>query len=80
MNSAEITQKLTEIFRDVFDDDTIVLSPEMTSADIEHWDSVNQIMILIGCEVGFNIKFATAETEGLRNVGELIAVIEKKTA
>lgn len=80
MEIAEITEKLTEIFRDVFDDDSIVINNETTSADIKNWDSVNQIMILIGCEVGFNIKFATAETEGLRNVGELIAVIQKKTA
>jgi len=80
MIQTEIIEKLTELFRDVFDDDTIVITHETTSADIPHWDSVNQIMILIGCEAGFNIKFATAETEGLRNVGELISVIEKKTA
>lgn len=80
MTKADIIEKLTDLFRDVFDDDTIVITDQMTSADIPHWDSVNQIMILIGCEAAFNIKFATAETEGLQNVGELIAVIEKKTA
>jgi acyl carrier protein len=80
MTRDEIIGKLTELFRDIFDDDTIVITLETTAADIPHWDSVNQIMILIGCEAAFNIKFATAETEGLRNVGELIAVIEKKTA
>lgn len=80
MNRAEIVAKLTEIFHDVFDDETIVLTDSTTSADIEHWDSVNQIMILIACEVAFNIKFATVETEGLRDVGELVSVIEKKTS
>ncbi|HEY6868236.1 MAG TPA: acyl carrier protein [Novosphingobium sp.] len=80
MDRAAIVDKLTAIFQDVFDDETIVLRDDMTSADIEHWDSVNQIMILIACEVAFKIKFATVETEGLRDVGELIAVIEKKTA
>jgi acyl carrier protein len=80
MDRAQIVAKLTDIFHDVFDDDTIVLSDSTTAADIEHWDSVNQIMILIACEVAFNIKFATAETEGLRDVGELVSVIERKTA
>ena len=80
MTRTEIVEKLTAIFHDVFDDESIVLRDDMTSADVEHWDSVNQIMILIACEVAFKIKFATAETEGLRDVGELISVIEKKTA
>jgi acyl carrier protein len=78
MTDDEVKVKLTEIFRDVFDDESLEITPETTAADIRDWDSVNQIMILMASEVAFNIKFGTAETEGLRNVGELISVIRQK--
>lgn len=46
MSKAEITEKLQEIFRDVFDDDTIVLFDEMTSNDVEDWDSLSHINLI----------------------------------
>ena len=53
MGDAEIYFKLTEIFRDIFDDDTIILLPETTAADIPEWDSVNHINLTVAAESAF---------------------------
>jgi acyl carrier protein len=78
MDEAEIYSKLTEIFRDIFDDDTIILSCETTAADIPKWDSVNHINLTVAAESAFGIEFRSAELEELRNVGDLVATIKRK--
>ncbi len=78
MTEAKVYAGLTEIFRDVFDNDDIVLRPEMTADDLDDWDSHNHISIIVASEVHFGVKFETAEIEGLRNVGELAQCIERK--
>jgi acyl carrier protein len=74
----EIYAGLTEIFRDTFDDDRLVLKPELTADDVEDWDSHNHISIIVGAEMHFGVKFQTAEIEALKNVGELAQCIERK--
>lgn len=78
MTRTELTEQVNEIFRDVFDDDDIVISDEMTAADIEDWDSLEQINLLVAMERRFKIKFSVGEVEGLKNVGEMIDLIERK--
>jgi acyl carrier protein len=78
MNSSEILQQLTGIFREIFDNDSIVLTPETTAEDIAEWDSFNHINIIVAVEVHFGIKFQTAETEELKNVGHLVGLIQQK--
>ena len=78
MDTASIYRQLTEIFRDVFDDDTIVVTPETTAADIRDWDSANHVNLIVAIEVRMKIKFKTIELEGLHNVGNLVSVIEQK--
>lgn len=78
MTHDEILAGLTDIFRTVLDDDTIVLTPETTAADIPAWDSMNHITIVVEAETRFGIKVRTAEIEGLRNVGDFAALIAKK--
>ncbi len=78
MNRAELTSQVTEIFRDNFDDEEIVLTDETTAADIEDWDSLEQINLLVAMERRFGIKFSVGEVEGLRNVGEMLDLIERK--
>jgi len=78
MNSTQILEQLTGIFRQIFDNDSIVLTPETTAADIAEWDSFNHINIIVSTEVHFGIKFQTAETEELRNVGHLVELIQQK--
>ena len=78
MEQAEIYTKLTDIFHDLFDDDSIVLTPQTTAKDIEEWDSFNHINLIVSVESRFQIKFQTAELESLRNVGELVEKIQQK--
>lgn len=78
MQEQEIYAKLTEIFRDIFDDDSIVLKPEMTAKDVEDWDSFNHINLIVATEAKFGIKFKTAEIESLKNVGHFVSIIHQK--
>jgi acyl carrier protein len=78
LTNEQIYTQLTEIFRDLFDDDSIVLTPETTAADIPGWDSFNHINLIVATEAKFKIKFKTAEIESLRNVGHFVQVIQSK--
>ncbi len=78
MDTANIYGQLTEIFRDVFDDDTIELTPETTAGDIHDWDSANHVNLIVAIEVRMKIKFKTIEVESLHNVGNLVNLIEQK--
>lgn len=80
MNDDAIWQRLTAVFHDVFDDDSIVIGPETTARDIEGWDSLANIELLVAIEKAFGrIKFNTGEVANLRNVGELVTAIKRKT-
>ncbi|MBV9154184.1 MAG: acyl carrier protein [Alphaproteobacteria bacterium] len=78
MNTAEIYAKLTDIFRELFADDDIVLTPTTTASDIEGWDSFNHLSVIVAVETRFGVKMTTSEIESLANVGVLVAAIEKK--
>ena len=54
-----LKNKLEEIFRETFDDETISLNDEMSADDIENWDSLNHVKLILACEETFNIKFET---------------------
>lgn len=73
MTSNEVLAKLTRVFQDVFDDDRIVLSPEMTARDVDGWDSVANIRLMVSIEDEFKIKFSVGEFQEFRNVGDLAA-------
>ncbi len=78
MSDDEILSLLTEIFRDVFSDDTIVLEPDMTADDVVGWDSMSQVTL--ATELGFRlrIKFKSAEVGELRSVRQLIDLIRSR--
>jgi acyl carrier protein len=78
MPQEPIIVRLTTIFRDVFDDDTIHLSRTMTAADIEEWDSLSHIRLVVSAERAFGVRFDTGEIADLQNVGEFIDLIESK--
>jgi len=69
---------LTEVFRSVFEDDSIVLKPEMTANDVEGWDSLSHVVLILAIENHFKIKFNTKELLTLKNVGDLLNSIESK--
>ena len=75
MSKTEIFEKLTEIFRDVFDDDSIVISDATTAADIEDWDSLTHITLLAAVEEEFGVKFSMKAVQSLKNVGELAGLV-----
>ena len=80
MQQQEIYARLTEIFHDLFDDDTLVLTPALTAAEVPEWDSFNHINLIVAVESAFKIKFQTAELESLQSVGHLADLIQKKLA
>ena len=80
MDDAAIYAQLTTIFRDIFDDDSLVLTPDTTAADIAEWDSFNHVNITVACEAAFGIRFKSSEIEELANVGELARLIAAKLA
>ena len=71
-------EKLTPIFRDVFDDESIVPHLAMTAKEVAEWDSLGHIRLMEAIEQAFGVKFTTSEISNLANVGELVAVIDKK--
>jgi acyl carrier protein len=79
MDHAVILARLTEMFREIFENDTLVLTPQTAAPDVPGWDSMNHITIVVETERRFGVKFQTSEIEELRNVGEFITLIAKKT-
>ncbi len=80
MIDLEIYDQLTVVFRQVLEDDTIVLTPETTADDVDGWDSMNHIFIVVELEKRFGVKFQAAEMEELKNVGELATLVKQKLA
>jgi acyl carrier protein len=78
MDRNDILQKVSAILRDIFDDDSLTISEDTTAADVEGWDSLNQINILLACEQEFNVKFVIDEVTGLSTVGDLVTLINSK--
>lgn len=80
MDNSEIVSRLTPIFRDVFNDDALVVSEGMTAADVPTWDSLSNINMIVSVEKAFGVKFSIKDVRALKNVGELLALIKRKAA
>jgi acyl carrier protein len=78
MEAAEILNECNKIFIDQLDNDSIVLKRETTAADVEEWDSLTHIQLIVAIEKFFKIRFTTAEIQGFKNVGSMCDDIEKK--
>ena len=77
MTRENIYEKLNEVFRDVFDDEEITVTDKTTANDIEDWDSLSHIMLLSAVEDEFGVKFDMKAVQGLKNVGEMVNIIEQ---
>ncbi len=75
MNREEIFGKLNGVFRDVFDDEDITVTETTSADDIEDWDSLSHINLVVAVEKEFSIKFSMGETTKLKNVGEMVDII-----
>ena len=74
----EIKERLQEIFRDIFDDEELEIREEMSAKDIEDWDSLAQINLIIAIEKEFGVKFNLEDVSKLKNIGEMLGLISLK--
>ena len=79
MTREEAYKKLDEVFLDVFDDDTIHVNDDTTANDIEDWDSLEHINLIVAVEKKFGMKFNMGEVNTMKNVGEMMDIILERT-
>jgi acyl carrier protein len=75
-----IFNTLQQVFSEVFDEDSIVVTPELSAAEVPEWDSLNHIVLILAVEKAFKVRFTAAQTGNLKNVGELADLIRAKTS
>ena len=80
MQDAAVREQVNGIFRDVFDDASITVFDAMTAKDVDGWDSLTHINLIVAAEKTFKVKFTTKDIQSLSNVGEFIALIRRKLA
>lgn len=78
MEKTEILAKLQEIYQDILDNEDIVLTTETTADDIEEWDSLTHVQLVVAIEKDFRIKFTSKEILSWRNVGDLVDCVANK--
>ena len=78
MNRAEIMERLNEVFRDVFDDSSIVVDDSTTSKAIEDWDSLEHINLVGAVEQEFKMRFKMKEVSSMKNVGEMADIVAER--
>ena len=76
MDEPQIYARLTEIFQDVFDEDSIVIAPDLSAKNVDGWDSLTHIRLILTVERAFKIKFSTSEIGKMENVGDLVTLIK----
>lgn len=80
MQADEISALVVEVFQEVLDIDDLVLTAETTADQVDGWDSLAHVRLVIAIEQAFGIRFDTTEIAGLANIGDLLALIERKRA
>lgn len=80
MTREEVFERVNKIFRDVFDDETITVCGDTVSDDIEEWDSLMHIKLIVAIEGEFRFKFNIGEVRKMRNVGEIVNVIMERAS
>lgn len=75
MTREEVYEQLNEVFRDVFDDDSITVNDTTTSNDIEEWDSLEHINLIAAVEQEFGMRFSMGQVVSMKNVGEMVDII-----
>ena len=79
MDAKAIYPRLNRVFKEVFDDDTIHITPRTTADDIEDWDSLEHITLISAVERAFKMKFKMSEVSSMKNVGEMVSIIADRT-
>lgn len=78
MSREKIFQELNQVFRRVFDDESIVVNESTTADDIEDWDSLEHINLIVAIEKRFEMKFTMSEVRSMKNVGEMVDIIMER--
>lgn len=78
MKKEDILKQLNDVFRDVFDDESLEITGETTAADIEDWDSLMHITLIAEIEDAFDMKFSMKEVLEIKNIGEMVQIIERE--
>ena len=78
MGTDEVTRRLQTVFHEVFEDDAIILRDTTTAADIDGWDSVANIRLMVSIEEAFHLRFDVGEFQDYRNVGDLVTAIARR--
>jgi len=79
MDEAQIYARLTDIFRDIFDEDSLQVTLGLTAADVDGWDSLTHIRLMLTIEKTFKIKLSTSQIGKLKNVGDLVALLKTQS-
>jgi acyl carrier protein len=79
-NASSIYASLTEILRDTFDNDELEATPGLTAAQVKDWDSMGNVRLFLAIEQEFGVRFNASEISGIKNVSELVALLQKKVA
>lgn len=78
MTRDQVFDRLEEVFRDVFDDDSITLYEDTTADDIDDWDSIEHITLIAAVEQEFGMRFTMGEVSGMKDVGEMVTIISQR--
>ncbi|HTP27420.1 MAG TPA: acyl carrier protein [Anaeromyxobacteraceae bacterium] len=78
MTNAEVHEKLTGVFRSVFDDPELTIGETTTAKDVRGWDSIAHVSLIVAVEKAFRLRFTTKEVQALANVGDFIRLIERR--
>lgn len=80
MTKEEILKKVQDVFRDILDNDEIVLTPETTSNDIDEWDSLSHIQLIVAIEEALDVEFTSQAIVSWKNVGDMVSFIAERKA
>jgi acyl carrier protein len=78
LTKEEVLEKLNEVFRDVFDNEKIVVNENTTADDIDEWDSLEHIRLVDAVEAEFNMNFSMKEVSSMKNVGEMAEIVAQR--
>lgn len=78
MDTKQIYERLNQIFQDVFDDDSITVDENTTADDIEGWDSLEHVNLIVAVEDEFGMKFSMGEVTSMKNVGEMAGILKER--
>lgn len=78
MDKALIVARLTPIFHDIFDNDSVQIRESLCAKDVPEWDSLSNVRLFVAIEQAFGVRFSSGEITGLQNVGEILELLTKK--